>query len=681
MKKAQLTIFMILGFVILVSFGFIFIISTDQKIETPYPLSLEQEKIEISLKTEECIKIQAKEAINLYGIDASSNKEIAQYIEKNLQACANPSLWEEKGLDIEEGTIQSESLVSVNSMLIRVKYPVRLEKEKIATETSDYFYSLKVKENRTLPVDMHGFMVRDSIFEMEELGAKLEIKRETFVKDLSNLKKGDESLPNAEYIYFEARSNKIVDNMDLPVSNLIYNLGFNDTWFYPAARLTLSYRNIKSDVKEDDLRILYYSYFLDEWIELKTDIDKNEKTLSADIYHLTPFAIGTKSQIKEDFSVYYNKQESGMGQITGEVILNQDLQAPSESQIEDIKKEIKEKFTNAPCDNSGLPDAQCTMFYCNAYLKGFPTERCYKFQKTDVTKQQCPGNKILVPWHCPGDNSVRCCVRPEVFHATKQLAEQSDSIPPNSLFGILNSYDSMSNEQKINYILSRIEGGKFLELEKNEAFMLSTMAGELIKEITDNNEQSKFERNKLRRLAIAVNLVKHRLIRIENDEIKNRISNQNMPGYLWNGGNTNVTKYYTSYEGDFGGDWATFAKDVRMQGSGVGINKDRVYRYNTIKELKEASPSIPCFGISCNGITASGTPPIVGRTIAVPRGIFGQNVYVDFGADYREWNGCYKGEDVGGAIVGNHIDFYSGVGKSELASVRIPGNANVYIGC
>jgi 3D (Asp-Asp-Asp) domain-containing protein len=252
-----------------------------------------------------------------------------------------------------------------------------------------------------------------------------------------------------------------------------------------------------------------------------------------------------------------------------------------------------------------------------------------------------------------------------------ELSEQNsvDSILSS---GIVNSYDLMSDDQKIDYVLSKIEQGNFLKLEKDELFMLSIMSAEIIKKIVENKNQEMYDRNKLIRLAQAVKLIKYYLIETESKE---------MIDGIWNGGSTRVTKYYTSYEGDFA-NWAGFYNSVKMQGSGVGSNKDRVYRYYNIQETKDTSEYKACSGISCNGITASGNPPITKRTLAVPPEIpLGTEIYVDFGADYKEWNGCYVGEDRGGAITGNHIDFYSGVGRSEYDRVNIPENANIYLGC
>jgi 3D (Asp-Asp-Asp) domain-containing protein len=685
MKKAQITIFLIVGLFLLISLGFIFYFSGKTKIENKYStLDIAKEKIQFASKTQDCIEIQTKEAIDLYGLNIPESEEkISEYIENNLQTCANPDLWRNLGLIVEEDRIRTNTEISGNWLFLKVNYPVKLQKEDISVEISDYSYNVRIKENKTMPVDRYGYLITDTLLELKELGAKLEIGKLTYVKDLSNLKKGDESLPNSEKISFEARGSDIVNNMDTPVTNLIYDFGLNDTWFYPAARLTLSYENIVVDVPPNDLRIVYYDSFLEEWIELKTDVDLRAKTLSADVYHFTPYAIGIESEIKEELNKYEN-QQAGINEATGNAI--DEISGPNELQIEDIKNIIKEEFGDDTCYESNSIDVECTVYKCNYLLKGFPTELCYHFNKAE---QYCPGDKILVPWHCPKDESVRCCVRPEVFNRVKELSVQYN-IPSVQTFGIVTAYDMMSDENKIDYILSRIEDGNFLDLPKDELFMLSIMSADIIKKIAVNKEQDTYDRNKLIRLAQAVKLIKHYLVKTESQE--KSIGEIGSADII----SANVTKYYTSYEGDFKinnvVNWEAFRNDVILQGSGVGINKDRIYRHDSITKTKETSQYILCSGVSCNGITASGTHPMEEKTLAVPPEIpLGTQIYVDYGAGHKELSQCYVAEDRGGAIKTKidpitgkkiyHIDVYVGVGKEKLKKTYIPENAHITIGC
>jgi 3D (Asp-Asp-Asp) domain-containing protein len=60
------------------------------------------------------------------------------------------------------------------------------------------------------------------------------------------------------------------------------------------------------------------------------------------------------------------------------------------------------------------------------------------------------------------------------------------------------------------------------------------------------------------------------------------------------------------------------------------------------------------------GITATGTKPAQGRTIAVDKNVIplGTKVNIDFPAPYDYMDGTYTAEDTGNAINGNRIDVY-----------------------
>ena len=129
-----------------------------------------------------------------------------------------------------------------------------------------------------------------------------------------------------------------------------------------------------------------------------------------------------------------------------------------------------------------------------------------------------------------------------------------------------------------------------------------------------------------------------------------------------------TTAYYTPYEGDFSS-WISFYKDVKLQGSGITI-RGLICRYYNIKKTKEASGCLdPKNGkVGSRGVTATGSNPTSHRTIATDPGVIPLHslIYVEYDNTDNPWNGCYRAEDTGGAIKGNHIDVYVGVGKEEL---------------
>ncbi|MBD3203109.1 hypothetical protein GF327_02355 [Candidatus Woesearchaeota archaeon] len=163
--------------------------------------------------------------------------------------------------------------------------------------------------------------------------------------------------------------------------------------------------------------------------------------------------------------------------------------------------------------------------------------------------------------------------------------------------------------------------------------------------------------------------------------------------------NTRTTSYRTAYEGDFNhwyngepldksGLWYcqnyayydSFYSDVKCEGSGVTIS-GKVCRYHNIGITQDENcvESLENF----RGSTRSGTNPTAKRTIAVDPSVvsLGTLVYIYWGEEYDDWNGCFRAEDTGGAIEGNHFDIYSGVGDESTGEINIASHAEkVWIG-
>jgi len=140
-----------------------------------------------------------------------------------------------------------------------------------------------------------------------------------------------------------------------------------------------------------------------------------------------------------------------------------------------------------------------------------------------------------------------------------------------------------------------------------------------------------------------------------------------------------LTYYYIADEKDYTGSYDTpmpgidglyksaFVQAVKLNGSGY-THTNRYVRYIGNNRFEYGNP-----------ITASGTTPVAGRTIAVdnkyiPRYFNGSN-WLRGKVDIAGGVGIRIAEDSGGAIVGYHIDVFTGVGKSS--ALNTPWN-NTY---
>ncbi len=142
--------------------------------------------------------------------------------------------------------------------------------------------------------------------------------------------------------------------------------------------------------------------------------------------------------------------------------------------------------------------------------------------------------------------------------------------------------------------------------------------------------------------------------------------------------NIRTTVYYTPFFNDFG-IWSvggacgtsyqcclkqdSFFPAVRCQGS--GSMNGQVFKAETISPLGPTQS--PTISGHKNGVTAMGTDPIPGRTVAAKcdsRFKRGAKLYIYWGEGNSK-NGYYIVEDTGSALACDHIDIYGGAGKTQ----------------
>jgi len=142
--------------------------------------------------------------------------------------------------------------------------------------------------------------------------------------------------------------------------------------------------------------------------------------------------------------------------------------------------------------------------------------------------------------------------------------------------------------------------------------------------------------------------------------------------------NVQITHYYTCLESDSyptSQGYSSFSSCVHVEGSGI-TGTGKVLNY----QMQDTGKTHPPW----NGVVAyDDANPTVYRTIAVDTSKIelGKTVYVYFGDDkWGDWNGCYRAEDIGSAIVGNHIDLFVGVGDAEyVAAGNLPGSGTLWV--
>ena len=297
-KKGQaVSLFIVVGVILLISFGvFLYLRTAIHKQPSEISTDFESQKVQLASQIEDCIRIETKEAVFLYGVSKeSSNDEIKQYLEENLEDCVDFETFEERGLDINKEDVKVNVNTDENYLSIDVNYPITMSKETSSSKIEGFNYNIEIKTEKYLKTK-DGFVLEDSVIELKDAGVKLEIPKGTLMLDLSNVEKGKE-IPRIDKIKIETK-NKAKDDYKV-VGEIVYDLLEDDTWFYPAVKLSIAYdeKLISKNYDEDELRISYFDKTLNKWVELDTQIDKNNNVLTTHINHFTTSAKTTEKEI------------------------------------------------------------------------------------------------------------------------------------------------------------------------------------------------------------------------------------------------------------------------------------------------------------------------------------------------------------------------------------------------
>jgi len=406
-KKGQaVSLFLIVGVILLISFGvFLYLRTAINKQPSEISTNFESQKVQLKSQIDYCIEAETKEAVFLYGVSKeSSNDGIKQYLEENLEDCIDFKDFEEKGLDINKEDVKVNVNAGETYLGIDVDYSLTVSKETSSSKMEEFNYNMEIKKDKGL-ITKSGFVLEDSVIELKDAGVKLEIPKGTLMLDLSNVEKGKD-IPRIDKLNIEVKGSDLIENSEgVVVGKEVFDLKADDAWFYPDIKLTIEYDNylLPKGVNENNIKIIYYEKYLSTWVELETKIDKNNNLLSAEIHHFTAYSIGIPGELKEELP------SDGIGMFTGAVIGIDSITGRATEEEEETEEDLGLEEYN--CEDYSGGNGECLDQLCNAYTAAYPSERCFKFESTEMSDQQCPDDTTLVSWSCPGDHHFRCCVR------------------------------------------------------------------------------------------------------------------------------------------------------------------------------------------------------------------------------------------------------------------------------
>ena len=290
-KRAQITIFIILGLVLLavVSFAIYLRINVveDRVGDLEQQVELSTQRTTLNLIVDGCLRTKAVQAIELYGVDESAEQLITNFIEYEILTCIDVSTFTNEGIRVynEEGSVTTE--VSDDAVVIELHLPLTLVKENSQVTLDDFAFTLQKVRHVTLPTDDNGRMQETYSFTTPNNRVEITIPENTIVK------KDNTAVDSGELISLRLVDRNFMDMENtLSIGEIMY-LMESGISFSPAATMTVYYDEDKLPPweKEEELTLSIYNQNRGIWEVLPSIVEVDKNRIVAKIDHFSLFSI------------------------------------------------------------------------------------------------------------------------------------------------------------------------------------------------------------------------------------------------------------------------------------------------------------------------------------------------------------------------------------------------------
>jgi len=207
-KRGQITIFIIVGLVILITFILVYYLTslTSKRTKADFSAKIEKEKNELKAHVESCIRdvsLPLIEGISKHGgtflpntsifwegyelnsfckyktnfgylnnlvLRQDIENELSFFIKKGIKSCVNLDIFRERGFNVSEGEIKVETTIGLEDIAIKLNFPITLTKQghKISlNEFSDKVF-LPLGRLYAIAVDITNDEISNGFFDKEE---------------------------------------------------------------------------------------------------------------------------------------------------------------------------------------------------------------------------------------------------------------------------------------------------------------------------------------------------------------------------------------------------------------------------------------------------------------------------------------------------------------------------------
>ena len=297
--------FVLIGIAVVAAFAFLYYISYVQSGKEFKPglvsqLSLTSETASFKNYVQSCLEETTNEGIDYFGVLDISEPLIEEYIEGELPKCVDFQAFEEFGLEVSDGVIKSEVLITDKSILVDVTWPLTLEKQGSVAKMSEFNYYLKRERSAEFTFDANDETTEEEIIRTEDGDAELVIPAGTRVYDSSGNVVDEVTLKVLDK-NFEGMSNAPVVGM------VVYNGLPDGARFDPPITMTIDYEpyDIPPGVAEESLRIAWFDKRAGIWKSIPTQVDTVNHRLTAQIRHFTLVAVAARcsNELEDKYTI------------------------------------------------------------------------------------------------------------------------------------------------------------------------------------------------------------------------------------------------------------------------------------------------------------------------------------------------------------------------------------------
>ncbi|MBI4439189.1 hypothetical protein HY640_04615, partial [Candidatus Woesearchaeota archaeon] len=179
-KKAQLSLFIILGIALLLSAGLLLLTKEKPKTKTP-EAELEQEALAVQKYIDQCLQ-QALTGAENTGLreDQKEQQEAIQkaYVQYSMKSCADLKTFEKQGLQTSAKEPEATISLEGNVLAAILKYPVKVRKGQAEITLSAFSHYIKKEASATITQDQYGTTTERTII-TDDKKAELHIPAET----------------------------------------------------------------------------------------------------------------------------------------------------------------------------------------------------------------------------------------------------------------------------------------------------------------------------------------------------------------------------------------------------------------------------------------------------------------------------------------------------------------------